>query len=170
MTRRNEPPCDDIRWNNIHQYLNSDAFGYLPDVTITDTSEADWGSLLALIAASTWDSEFIHGSSADSWPTATEFLDTSDDLTREVRVHPSPDILVIVRPFAPSWIEFDLDGREILDQARLDVVCDFVAAVGRHLVKPTVLTLELAAGLPVFGYEPRADRVVRYVTAAPQLD
>lgn len=151
-----------LRWDDVHEFLSSDGAGYLPDVEIPDTTIEDWAALLDLIPRTGWAFEYRLGGDPAPWPTAAALFDDSDDLDRDLRVRPVPDILAIFRPYGPAGISFDLSGREIIDQARLDVVCEFFATMGRHLGKAVVLTPEFDPNRPVFGYAPELDQVVRF--------
>ncbi|WP_141579892.1 hypothetical protein [Actinomadura sp. WMMA1423] len=76
-------------------------------------------------------------------------------------------MLVIFRPMSAGEIDFDVDLRELQGQEGLGVLCRFLAAVGRRLGKPVVMTPEGDYGNPVLGFDPAADRVV--LMADPQM-
>ncbi|MEO3855675.1 hypothetical protein [Acrocarpospora sp. B8E8] len=86
----------------------------------------------------------------------------------ELRVWPVADVLAIFRPYSADEIDFDVDLRELQGQAGVDVLCDFLSAIGRGLGKPVTMTAEGDYGNPVFGFDPAADCVV--LLADPRLN
>jgi hypothetical protein len=64
-------------------------------------------------------------------------------------------------------IDFDVDLRELQGQDGVDILCDFLGAIGRRPGKPVVMTSGGDCGNPVLGFDPTADRVV--LLADPQL-
>jgi hypothetical protein len=80
-----------------------------------------------------------------------------------LRVWPTADVLAIFRFHAPEEIDFDVDLRELQAQERVDVLCDFLRAIGRRLGKPVLMDPEGDYGHPVLGFDAEADRVVHLV-------
>ncbi|SCE15032.1 hypothetical protein GA0115240_14076 [Streptomyces sp. DvalAA-14] len=75
-----------------------------------------------------------------------------------------PDMLAIFRFYAAEEIDFDLDLREIQGQERLDVLCGFLAAIGRRLGKAVLMDSEGGDGSrPALGFDIEADRVVMLI-------
>ncbi|GEK01534.1 hypothetical protein [Streptomyces sp. 1-11] len=87
----------------------------------------------------------------------------------DVRVWPVPDVLAIFRLESADEIGFDVDLRELQGQARLDVLCWFLRAIGRRLGRPVVLTSEgdWERSHPVLGFDVESDEVV--LLATPQV-
>jgi hypothetical protein len=84
----------------------------------------------------------------------------ADAETVDLRVWPVPGVLAIFRPMSAEEIDFDVDLRELQGQEGVDVLCRFLAAIGRRLGKPVVMTAEGDYGHRVLGFDPAADRVV----------
>lgn len=78
----------------------------------------------------------------------------------QLRVWPTPDVLVIFRPWSATEIDFDVDLRQLQGQAGVDTLCGFLCAVGRQLGKPVLMSAEGGSPPPVLGFDPAADRVV----------
>ena len=69
----------------------------------------------------------------------------------------------------PRWdvlraeeVEFDVDPNELLDQADLDVLIDFVSTIGRELHRPVYVGIESGDPRPPedMRYDPMSDRVI----------
>lgn len=77
-----------------------------------------------------------------------------------LRVWPVPGVEAIFRPYAAESIDFDVDLRELQGQVQLNVLCGFLRAIGRRLIKPVLFAPEMDSGHPVLGFDVDADRVV----------
>ncbi|MFC9694386.1 hypothetical protein ACFTSF_37930 [Kribbella sp. NPDC056951] len=71
-----------------------------------------------------------------------------------------PDVVVIFYPMPAEDVCFDVDLRELQGQRGVDVLCDFLCAIGRALSKPVYMAAEGDGGHPVLGYAPADDRVM----------
>ncbi len=71
---------------------------------------------------------------------------------------------MIFRFYSAAEIDFDVDLRELQGQARFDVLCGFLAAIGRCVGKPVLMDSEGGDGShPVLGFDVEAGRVVLMV-------
>lgn len=151
----------DLLWDDVKCFFDPDLNGVLPDVRVVGASIEDWQSILDLVK-SNWPYEYSVGDSVLPLPTAEAVLSrTPEAETPDLRVWVAPDMLAIFRPYAASEIDFDVDIREVQGQERLDLLCDFLTAVGRHLGKSVLMAPEGEHGEPVLGFEITTDRVIR---------
>ena len=109
--------------------IASDDDGVLPDGVVTDTSQHDWEQVLAALEERGWASA----------------LETDADLF-VLQVRPSSDVLVILRRYVWSSVDFDFDLRELTTQEALNQFCDVVRVIGRAARKDVVLYPEGASG------------------------
>ncbi|MFI6360797.1 hypothetical protein ACIBJF_51810 [Streptomyces sp. NPDC050743] len=159
----------DLLWDDVRNFFDPDLMGALPDVSVEGTSVEDWQAVFDLVRSSGWLWEYLEGGVAGPLPPAVQVLTRPADAeTAHLRVWPVPDVLVIFRPMSAEEIDFDVDLRELQGQEGVDVLCRFLAAVGRRLGKPVAMTAEGDHGNPVLGFDPDADRVV--LVADPQLN
>ncbi|GHF10808.1 hypothetical protein GCM10014715_78070 [Streptomyces spiralis] len=158
----------DLLWDDVRNFFDPDLMGALPDVSVAGTSVEDWQAVFDLVRSSGWAWEYSEGSVAGALRPAVEVLTRPADAeTVDLRVWPVPGVLAIFRPMVAEEIDFDVDLRELQGQEGVDVLCRFLAVVGRRLGKPVVMTAEGDYENPVFRFDPAADRVV--LMAGPQL-
>ncbi|ALV49064.1 hypothetical protein ACWDMR_09985 [Streptomyces althioticus] len=158
----------DLLWDDVRNFFDPDLMGALPDLSVTGTSVEDWQAVFELIRSSGWAWEYVEGGVAGALPLAAEVLTRPADAeTAALRVRPVPGVMVIFWPMAAEEIDFDVDLRELQGQEGVDVLCRLLAAVGRRLGKPVVMTAGGDYGNPVLGFDPTVDRVV--LMADPQL-
>ncbi|MFF4349054.1 hypothetical protein [Streptomyces sp. NPDC001530] len=150
----------DLLWDDVRNFFDPDLMGALPDVSVEGTSVEDWQVVFELVRSSGWAWEYLEGGVAGPLPPAAEVLTRADAETVDLRVWPVPGVLVIFRPMSAEEIDFDVDLHELQGQAGVDVLCGFLAAVGRRLGKPVAMTAEGDYGNRVLGFDPAADRVV----------
>lgn len=156
-----------LLWEDVRNFFDPDLMGALPDLSVTGTSAEDWQAVFDLIRSSGWAWEYREGGAVGALPPAAEVLARPADAeTVAVRVRPVPGVLVIFWPMAAEEIDFDVDLRELQGQEGVDVLCRLLAAVGRRLGKPVVMTAGGDYGNPVLGFDPTAGRVV--LMADPQ--
>lgn len=68
--------------------------------------------------------------------------------------------MAIFRFYSVEEIDFDVDLRELQGQERLDVLCGFLAVIGRWLGKPVVMYCEGGhPSHPVLGFDVESDQV-----------
>jgi hypothetical protein len=152
----------DLLWDDVRCFFDPESMGALPDVHVPDTSAEDWQALLDLISASGWRYEYSIGDSVLPLPEAdAAFSRLPAAETPHLRVWPAADVLAIFRFYEPEEIDFDVDIRELQGQEPLDILCDFLTAVGRQLKKPVLMNSEGAHEHPLLGYDVEANRVIR---------
>lgn len=160
----------DLCWEEVRCFFDPELMGGLPDVHIQGASVTDWQSLVGLIRSSAWSVECFEGTDAIDLPSALAvFQRSAEDELLDIRVRPIPEILTIFRPWAGGGetIDFDVDLSELQGQGRLDVFCQFLAAIGRQLGKPVLMSAEGDWQHPVLGFDPDLDQVV--LLAEPRL-
>lgn len=158
----------DLLWDEVKNFFNPALMGALPDVEVLDTSTQDWQKVFDLVQSSGWTWEYLVGDVVTPLPPAAEVLARSPgDEVLTLRVCPAADVLVIFRPWSADWIDFDVDLRELQGQRGVDLLCDFLGAIGRTLGKRVLMSAEGDLGHPVLGFDPAADRVV--LLADPRL-
>ncbi|MCF3103216.1 hypothetical protein IPZ58_16750 [Streptomyces roseoverticillatus] len=151
----------DLLWDDVRNFFDPDLMGALPDVSVEGTSVEDWQRVFDLVRSSGWAWEYLEGGVAGPLPPAVEVLARPADAeTVDLRVRPVPAVLVIFRPMSAEEIDFDVDLREVQGQEGADVLCEFLATLGRRLGKAVTMSTEGDYGNPVLGFDPGADRVV----------
>jgi hypothetical protein len=70
--------------------------------------------------------------------------------------------------FSESEIEFDIDPREVISQAELDILLIFLQQVGNAVHHPVVLTPENGPKHPIISYEPKLGQF-RYHESKPNF-
>ncbi|MEV0251350.1 hypothetical protein AB0H76_32485 [Nocardia sp. NPDC050712] len=149
----------DLLWDDVRSSLDPATAGELPDLRVADTSVADWQALFELIRSSGWTWEYTEDEVPADLPTAQAVLDRSEDAPMPaLEVRPVPDVLMVFRPWAAESIDFDVDLRELQGQRGLDLLCEFLGTIGRHLGKTVTMVTE--DDRPVLAFDPAADRVV----------
>ncbi|MEV0342204.1 hypothetical protein AB0H49_24570 [Nocardia sp. NPDC050713] len=150
-----------LSWEDVATHFDPRDGGVLPDVHVPGTSVEDWQSLFDLFRENKWGCEYREGFARLPFPTAAEvFSRSADGECVEMYVRPVPDMLAIFRAYSADEIDFDVDLRELQGQDRLDILCDFLSAVGRRLGKPVIMTAEGFREFPILGFDPEVDRVV----------
>ncbi|MFD8494938.1 hypothetical protein [Amycolatopsis sp. NPDC059657] len=152
----------DLQWDEVKDFFDPGLVGALPDVFVPDASADDWQTVFDMVKARGWQWEFRLGGVMSPMPLATEALVRSADAElAELRVWPVPGVLVIFRLVVAEEIDFDIDLRELQGQAGVDILCGFLAEIGRELKKPVLMTPEGGnRAHPVLGYDPVLNRVV----------
>ncbi|MFF8566700.1 hypothetical protein ACF06N_17255 [Streptomyces albidoflavus] len=151
----------DLLWEDVKSLLDPELTGALPDVVVPGTSAEDWQAVLDLVEESGWSCRYSEGGAELPVPRAEAVLSRPAGAEcPELRVRPAAEVLAIFRFHSAEEIDFDLDLRELQGQDRLDVLCDFLTAVGRRLGKPVVMYGEGdAPGHPVLGFDVGRDRL-----------
>ncbi|WP_316527901.1 hypothetical protein [Kitasatospora brasiliensis] len=139
----------------------------LPDVFIEGATAADWQAVLDLVVERGWAFEYTAGCSVLPLPRAGTVLSRPAGAEcPSLRVWPAPEVCAIFRFLGEERIDFDLDLRELQGQERLDVLCGFLAAIGRRLGTSVPVYFEGDDRTPFLGYDAAADRV-RVLWAPP---
>ncbi|QVI18787.1 hypothetical protein KHQ06_19865 [Nocardia tengchongensis] len=153
----------DLQWCDVEELFDPDMMGSLPDVYVQEASVEDWQAVFELIRSQGWAWEYCEGDRKQELPAAAEVLSRPNDAECvTLRVWPVPNVQMIFRPW-PGEIDFDVDLRELQGQAGVDILCDFLCAIGRRLGKPVLMCSEFdsfSSRFPVLGFDPAADRVV----------
>ncbi|WP_285629363.1 hypothetical protein [Actinoallomurus iriomotensis] len=151
----------DLWWNDVKNFFDPGLIGALPDVSVSGVSVEDWQAVFDLVRSSGWAWEYREGRVVGSLPSAeVVFARPAGSETGDLRVWPDPAALVIFRPYSADSIDFDVDLRELQGQRRLDLLCAFLATIGRRLGKPVLMAAKGDEEHPVLGFWPEADRVV----------
>lgn len=150
----------DLAWDDVEEWFDPVSNGMLPDVYVPDTTVNDWQAVVDLVRSKGWAYEYAVDGRVVRVPHRVEdMLRLRDEAGVTFKVWLAHDILAIFRPYAVEQIDFDVDLRELQGQQRLDVLCQFMRAVGRKLGKPVVMTPEGADTTPIIGYGVDADQV-----------
>ncbi|WP_370342787.1 hypothetical protein [Catenulispora sp. MAP5-51] len=152
----------DLLWDEVKNFFDPDLMGPLPDIYVPGTSTREWQALFDLAQTRGWQQQYSEGLTVLPLPPAAVVLARPDDAEiAELRVWPVPGVLTIFRIMSADEIEFDVDLRELQGQEGVDVLCDLLAAIGRELGKPVVMTTEGGSrSHPVLGFDPALDRTV----------
>ncbi|MFE5583877.1 hypothetical protein [Kitasatospora sp. NPDC056531] len=151
----------DLLWDDhVAWLLDQAGEGWLPDMRIADTTVADWQALLDLVEEQGWAYEFIVGCFALPLPRAeTVPFRRAGRVCPVLSVRPSPEVGVIFRFRSDERIDFDIDLGQLQGQEGLDVLCGFLAAIGRRLGRSVPTYSEGDRRVPFLGYDVAADRV-----------
>lgn len=156
---RHHPRVPDLLWDDVKAFLDPTLMGALPDVEVPDASAQDWQTVFDLVRSSGWTWDYKIEGVVTPLPSAVEVLDHPASVP-ELRVYPAAGMLVIFRPWSADRIDFDVDLRELQGQDGVNLLCDFLRAIGRTLHKQVLMSPEGDNDNPVLGYDPAADRVV----------
>ncbi|MFH8384272.1 hypothetical protein ACH4E7_25555 [Kitasatospora sp. NPDC018058] len=151
----------DVLWDDHVAWLLDPTDGAcLPDVFVEDTTAADWQAVLDLVVERGWAFEYFEGDTVLPLPRAEAVLSRPADAEcAYLRVWPDPGVCAIFRFYSDEAIDFDVDFRELQGQERLDILCGFLAAIGRRLGKSVPMYFEGDTRAPFLGYDLAADRV-----------
>lgn len=158
----------DLRWDEVKDLFDPDLMGALPDLFVPDATVEDWQTVLGLVAARGWQWQYSQGDTVLPLPIAAEvFARPPEADTVSLRVWPVPGVLAIFRFFSETEVDFDVDLRELQGQEGVDILCDFLRAIGGELGKPVLMTAEGGSGGPVLGFDPVVGKVVLFADPAP---
>ncbi len=136
--------------------------GALRDVYVHSTDEADWQRVVNVVRAGECATSYTEDGSPVPMPMSVgEIFERGPERAILWQIEPEGGIRVNCHFFDPAEIEFDLDPREVVDQAALDVVCDFVRLIGRVVQKPVVISEENAPEAAILSYDPATDAMAR---------
>lgn len=136
--------------------------GSLRDVYVHDTDEADWQRVVDLVTSRDWAMSYAEDGSLIAMPVSVgEIFEHSTQRAILWQIEPAGGIRVNCHFFHPAEIEFDLDPSEVVDQAALHVVCDFVRLIGDVVQKPVVISDENAPDAVILSYDPATDAMTR---------
>ncbi|NRQ34512.1 hypothetical protein HII36_22060 [Nonomuraea sp. NN258] len=158
----------DLRWDEVRDFFDPDFMGALPDLFVPDATVEDWQTVLDLVRTRGWQWQYSQGDTILPLPTAAEVLARSPDAdTVSLRVWPAPGVLAIFLLMSDTEIDFDVDLRELQGQEGVDILCDFLRAIGSELGKPVLMTPEGGSLDPVLGFDPVVGKVVLLGDPAP---
>ncbi|MEU8925904.1 hypothetical protein AB0D10_34065 [Kitasatospora sp. NPDC048545] len=150
----------DLLWEDVAWLLDPSDGGTLPDVYVPDTTAADWQAVLDLVVEHGWSYEYAEGSTVLPLPSAgTVPARPADAECPSLRVWPVAEVCAIFRFLADEQIDFDVSLWELQGQERIDVLCGFLAAIGRRVGKSVPMYFEGDTRTPFLGYDVEADRV-----------
>ncbi|MFF5260687.1 hypothetical protein ACFY4C_17230 [Actinomadura viridis] len=154
----------DLLRDDARGFFDPDLMGALPDVLVPGAPVEDWQAVLDLVDVSGWKHQYSEGESVLPMPRAETALSRPADAEcAQLRVWLAADVLVIFRFHSSDEIDFDVDLRELQGQARLDLLCGFLTAIGRRLGKPVLMDAEGGDGShPLLGFDVESDRVVLF--------
>lgn len=140
-----------IRWREVSGPFDESVEGRLPDGLVHGTTGADPALLLLRYQALGWRVE------QDGRPMDADGLrPTEDGELPTLVVHPDATVSVNLFLWPGDEIAFDVDAREIHDQATFDVVCRFLVETGRALATDVDLCPEGTTS-PFLRYSARTD-------------
>lgn len=153
MLRMKSPP-----WESVSESWSWD--GSWRDAYVFDTDGDDWQRVVDLVRRQGWEAR-TNGEGGVESPLPAEVRDifALDSTSPTWLIRPGAGVEIKCHFFAPEEIEFDLDPRQITDQSSLDVVCEFLRAIGRELRKPVVVTAENDPAWTIMRYDPRTDEI-----------
>ncbi|WBP90425.1 hypothetical protein [Kitasatospora cathayae] len=151
----------DLRWDDHAAWLLDPVRdGWLPDGCVADTTTADWQAVLDLVVEQGWALTFVVGCFEVPLPRAEEVLSWPAGSARPVlSVRPGPEVGAVFRFRSAERIDFDVDVDRLRGQEGLDVLCEFLAAVGRRLGR-SVPTYAGSGDTPFLQYDRETDRVL----------
>lgn len=161
----------DLLWDDVRNFFDPELMGALPDVSVENASAADWQLVLDLVRASDWRWEYSEGAAVLPLPLprAEQVLSRSPDAEcSALSVWPVPGVRAIFRFYSADKIDFAVDLRELQGQDGVDVLCDFLSAVGRRLGKSVLMAPETDPHHPVLGFDCEAGRVM--LLADPRIN
>ncbi|WP_419997809.1 hypothetical protein [Streptomyces boninensis] len=158
----------DLLWEQVAEIFDPELVGALPDLVVDDAGMAGWQALLELIAEQDWPCTYEEGGTVRPIPAdARRLWNAVHEDSVELRVRPTPGMLVIFRAYAPESIDFDVDLRELQGQQQLDAFCAFLRTVGRHLDRQVLMYAEGDAGHPLLRFDAASDRL-KLLAESPQ--
>ncbi|MFE9636970.1 hypothetical protein [Streptomyces sp. NPDC006463] len=151
----------DLLWHDQVAWLLDPTDGsYLPDVFVDGTTTEDWQAVLDLVEEQNWAFEYAEGDKVLPLPRAEAVLSRlAGAECPTLKVWPDPEVCAIFRFLGTEQIDFDVDLRELQGQARLDVLCGLLTAIGRRLRKSVPLFPEGGGTEPLLGFDVTSDRV-----------
>ncbi|MCW2503650.1 MAG: hypothetical protein JWO79_1934 [Actinomycetia bacterium] len=149
-----------LLWEDVRRSFEPD--GSLIDAYVFDTTAVDWQQFIDLVRSCGWPFEYTAGGEPVDLPERVEdiFSRRNDDAVL-LQITPDPDVHINAHFFSPDEIEVDFAPEELQGQARLDVLCDFIAEVGQRLGQRVVVTPENGRTHPLIEYDVMANRIRR---------
>ena len=144
--------------------------GSLRDLYVLDTDAAVWQEALDFLRAAGYPLTYSEDSVETELPTEVAVI-----LRRRLEKHTmlSVDVQgihIACHFFYAGEIEFDIDPREVSDEARFGHLCEFIRGVGKRLGRSVILTPEMCGGREdeaIIRYLPADDRFVYTPVGVP---
>ena len=147
-------------WSEVQEDWEPD--GSLRDVYVRDVNETDWQRVVDLIRTREWATSYTEDGNPVAMPNPVgEIFARGKRAAILWQIEPAGGIRVNCHFFDPAEIEFDLDPREVVGQAALDVLCGFVRLVGSVLQKAVVVSEENSPDAAIMSYDPATDAIIR---------
>lgn len=144
-----------LTWPDVADHFVAD--GSWRDIYVLDTTSDDWTTMLRWLRRGNYPIKFSVDNNPEPCP------DTADDVLWNQRTQASFMLTVDVpgRPkchfFTDEEIEFDLDPKEIQDDAALQRLLALTRDLGRTVSKPVIITPENRPESPLIRYDPIRD-------------
>ncbi|MFB2597475.1 hypothetical protein ACEXQE_06770 [Herbiconiux sp. P17] len=121
--------------------------GILPDGEVLGSSEDDWDAVFAMLRASDW--KVTSGDRISPLPQTRHEIAAGESFA----VWPVAGVQVNFFP-GPEMVYFDIDLRELVNQAAMDGLTDLMKRLGDTLGRDVVILEEGAGEPPILRYSP----------------
>lgn len=128
-----------------------------PNGRVEDVSLESWQRLLELIDRVATSHVFRAYGGDHPVPVTADELFAADQLHGTVRVVLDDEVGVNLFPVDETFIDFDFDTRQLVDQRHLDVLTGFLRLIGLELSRPVVIASEGDDAAVLARYEPDTD-------------
>jgi hypothetical protein len=143
------PMTSELDWARVHEAFGDDP-GVLPDGELVGSVEHDWDVLFAMLHDSDWKVTTSDGHS----PLPPDRHGLAE--FEIVAVWPIDGVRVNFFP-GPDGVYFDIDLRELVDQAAMDGLAHLMRKLGATIRRDVVLRDEGSRGAPVIRYATATD-------------
>jgi hypothetical protein len=140
----------DLDWTRFHGAFGEDP-GVLPDGEVVGSVESDWDAVFAMVHRSGWRMTTSDGHSA--LPLDRHGLAALESFA----VWPVDGVRVNFFP-GPDAVTFDIDLRELVNQAAVDGIADVMRKLGITLHRDVLIRNEGSSGAPVIRYTIATDQ------------
>ncbi|MFK4640675.1 hypothetical protein [Paenarthrobacter histidinolovorans] len=139
-----------LDWTRFHRAFGDDP-GVLPDGEVLGSAEHDWHSVFAMLHRSGWRVTTSDGHSPlpPNGPGLAEFETFAVWPVDGVRVNFFPGLDAVI---------FDVDLRELVNQAAVDGIAHVMRKLGTTLRRDVVMRDEGSSGAPVIHYATATDQ------------
>ena len=144
------PMTSDFDWARFHDAFGDDP-GVLPDGEVLGSTEHDWDAVFTMLHHSGWKLTTSDGHSP--LPPNRHGLAELESFA----VWPVDGIRINFFP-GPDAVIFDVDLRELVDQASVDGLARVMRKLGTTLRRDVVIREEGAGGAPVLRYTTATDQ------------
>ncbi len=144
------PMTSDLDWTRFHRAFGDDP-GVLPDGEVLGSAEPDWDAVFAMLHRSCWRVTTSDGHSP--LPSNRHGLAEFESFA----VWPVDGVRVNFFP-GPDAVIFDVDLRELVNQATVDGIAHVMRKLGTTLRRDVVIRDEGSSGAPVIRYTTATDQ------------